>query len=292
MAKSVRCEVTPLTERLIRPLGDPVVYCAGPMRHIDKFNFPAFDEARDYVNSLEKYHVISPADVDREEKLELDDVNDVPEAVFETCMRRDLEIVANAHAIFLLKGWEKSRGANNELFVANACGVEVWLAEYDGLGNLVGHTVANAPVVPPLIGGDMSVQVVTSPGTMTGEVRVTDPNTGGAKGQKPAQLGAIDPIALLALARVGGMGAEKYDRFNYLNGYKWSLSFDAALRHIMLMAAGEDFDEESGLPHATHAAWNLLTLTSFLLRKVGTDDRPPVADLNMVHALVQGMPLA
>lgn len=149
---TMECIVTPITKRLVRPHQDPIVYVAGPMRGIDDFNFPAFDEARDYVVGLEKFNCISPADVDREEQLDLPDVHDVPENVFQLCMRRDLEIVANAHAIFLLKGWEKSTGANNELFVANVCGVEVWVAQYDGRGRLEGHVVAEEPVIPPLVG--------------------------------------------------------------------------------------------------------------------------------------------
>jgi hypothetical protein len=149
---TMECIVTPITKRLVRPHQDPIVYVAGPMRGIDDFNFPAFDEARDYVVGLEKFNCISPADVDREEQLDLPDVHDVPENVFQLCMRRDLEIVANAHAIFLLKGWENSTGANNELFVANVCGVEVWIAQYDGRGRLVDHVVAEEPVVPPKVG--------------------------------------------------------------------------------------------------------------------------------------------
>ncbi len=149
---TMECIVTPITKRLVRPHQAPIVYCAGPMRGIDDFNFPAFDEARDYIVGLEMFNCISPADVDREEQLDLPDVHDVPENVFQLCMRRDLEIVANAHAIFLLKGWENSTGANNELFVANACGVEVWLAEYDGRGRLAGHYVPEIKVIPPLVG--------------------------------------------------------------------------------------------------------------------------------------------
>ena len=150
---TMECIVTPITKRLVRPDQDPIVYVAGPMRGIPEFNFPAFDQARDYVVGLDKYQVISPADVDREEKLELPDVNDVPANIFELCMRRDLEIVANAHAILLLKGWEASKGANNELFVANACGVEVWLANYDDSGDVIDHSVSYETVVPPLIYG-------------------------------------------------------------------------------------------------------------------------------------------
>ena len=55
-----------------------------------------------------------------------------------------------------------------------------------------------------------------------GEVRYTDPETGGQKGQKPAELGALPPEALLHLAEVAGYGTRKYDRYNYLKGYRWS----------------------------------------------------------------------
>jgi len=105
------------------------------------------------------------------------------------------------------------------------------------------------------------------------ETRITDPNTGAQKGSKLPQLGAIDPLALLELAKIGGFGAEKYERFNYLKGFRYSLAFDAMMRHALLFWSGEDIDEESGLSHAAHAAWQALCLVSFSLRGLGTDDR-------------------
>lgn len=108
------------------------------------------------------------------------------------------------------------------------------------------------------------------------EKRLTDAKTGGQKGAKLTQLGSLDPVALIEVARVAGMGAEKYSPFNYLRGYDWSLSFNAMMRHALLFWSGEDMDTESGRPHAAHVAWHALALTSFMLRGVGTDDRPPV----------------
>lgn len=107
------------------------------------------------------------------------------------------------------------------------------------------------------------------------EVRVTDATTGGQKGSKLTQLGALDPVALIEVAKVAGMGAAKYAPFNYLKGYSWALSFNALQRHAMMFWAGEDIDEESGLPHMAHAAWHALALISFFDRDLGTDDRPP-----------------
>lgn len=105
------------------------------------------------------------------------------------------------------------------------------------------------------------------------EVIVTDPKTGGKKGSKLPQLGAIEPLAIMEVAKVAGFGAGKYDRYNYLKGYKWSLSYDALHRHLALFWSGQDKDDESGLYHLAHAAWHCLALLSFTLFSLGTDDR-------------------
>lgn len=97
--------------------------------------------------------------------------------------------------------------------------------------------------------------------------------TGGEKEQKPETLGAIDPTSLRALGRVAWMGQHKYSRFNYLKGYKYSWSIDAAYRHFLAFQQGEDRDPESGEYHVVHAAWHMLALTSFMERGLGTDDR-------------------
>lgn len=107
------------------------------------------------------------------------------------------------------------------------------------------------------------------------EVRVTS-ESGGQKGQKQARLGGADPLAMMELARVYGYGEGKYDRFNYLKGYPYSLSIDALYRHFLAFQSGEDRDPESGLLHTAHVAWHALALTAYLLRgdHPEFDDRP------------------
>lgn len=109
--------------------------------------------------------------------------------------------------------------------------------------------------------------------SMSYEERVTDPNTGGMKGTKLAQLGAVDPAALMEVGKVAGYGSRKYERLNFLKGYAWSLSYDALQRHLHAFWDGEDNDPESGLAHLAHAAWHCLCLLAFSRRKLGTDDR-------------------
>jgi hypothetical protein len=108
--------------------------------------------------------------------------------------------------------------------------------------------------------------------SLTEETRTTSA-TGGQKGKKDEELGAVDPTALRILARVAAFGGKKYERSNYLKGYDWSLSFDALQRHALAFWEGEDLDPESGLPHTAHISWHALALTSFLTRGIGTDDR-------------------
>lgn len=108
------------------------------------------------------------------------------------------------------------------------------------------------------------------------EVRVVDPKTGGEKGQKDCQMGALDPASLTEIGKVAGFGAIKYARYNFAKGYRWSLSYDALQRHLMAFWGGENLDPESGLPHLAHAAWHCLTLLTFSLRGKGTDDRFPI----------------
>lgn len=104
------------------------------------------------------------------------------------------------------------------------------------------------------------------------EQRITS-NTGGQKGSKVAEIGAVDPLALIELAEVAGIGARKYSAYNFARGYDYSLSYNALQRHAMLWWAGESDDEESGRSHMAHVAWHALCLLTFSLRGVGVDDR-------------------
>jgi Domain of unknown function (DUF5664) len=108
---------------------------------------------------------------------------------------------------------------------------------------------------------------------VTAEVRITDPTTGGQKGQKIERFDLIPFEFLIALATVYGLGAQKYDPDNWRKGYSWRLSLGAMMRHIALWVIGQSYDTETKQHHLAHAAWHCATLFVFETQKLGTDDR-------------------
>lgn len=108
------------------------VYIAGPMRGYPKFNFPAFDAARDAIKAL-GMAVVSPADLDRAAGFDSEnqsDVHAVDGGVLRACIMRDIDVIVNqATAIVLLGGWRKSKGVAVEVALAEFLGIPVY--DYD-----------------------------------------------------------------------------------------------------------------------------------------------------------------
>lgn len=113
---------------------------------------------------------------------------------------------------------------------------------------------------------------------MTDEIRVTDPKTGGQKGQKLQRFSLIPREFLWALAEHYGIGAHKYADRNWERGYAWSLTQDACERHYSAWLLGERADPETGTHHLICAIWHLVALYIFDVRKVGTDDVTRLTD--------------
>lgn len=258
-------------------------YVAGPMTGIPAFNFPAFFAAEDELKNR-GFDVINPARKDGFDPTGMTGKEDLSTVGFDLrqVLAWDLEQVAKVDLVVVLPNYEVSRGARAEVATADALGVpvitldRVLAADYITLrGETFGpFELTCVEVRQP--GKDVRKRVQPVGYHATGqeaETRVTDPVTGGEKGSKLAQLGSLDPQALYTLSEVSGMGASKYSAFNFLQGYAWSLSFNALQRHLLKFWAGDELDAESGLPHLGHAAWHCLALLSFYQRQLGTDDR-------------------
>jgi hypothetical protein len=86
----------------------------------------------------------------------------------------------------------------------------------------------------------------------------------------------VAPWALNEIARVYTYGTIKYDDDNWWKGLRWKKDvFGCILRHIWAWFRGEINDDESGLHHLAHAAWNCMALIEYERNGIGIDDRVP-----------------
>jgi hypothetical protein len=235
-----------------------IVYLAGPMRGIKDFNFPAFHVAATFLRS-KGFEVLSPAENDERTygadyfKSPTGDEKDTPLFNLRTALLEDTQlIIESADAVAVLPGWERSSGALTEVSLARALRLPVFSAT----------TLDDIIAMPD------------SSGQITDEVRITDPDTGGQKGQKIERFDLIPVEPLEELARVYGKGAQKYADDNWRKGYSWKLSFGAMMRHAWLFWRGEFIDKDTGCHHLACVAWHCFTLMWFEKHRPEKDDRP------------------
>jgi hypothetical protein len=75
--------------------------------------------------------------------------------------------------------------------------------------------------------------------------------------------------ALAEVSRVGTFGAQKYTENGWVDVPNGEARYaDAQMRHWLKSQAGEDIDQETGLLHASHEAWNALAKLDLVLRRM------------------------
>lgn len=100
-------------------------------------------------------------------------------------------------------------------------------------------------------------------------------NTGGTKYDEGKLEWDMIPFDILeGLVKIYMMGRDKYTKNNWKKGIATTRLFNAAMRHMIASFNGEDLDPESGLPHNTHAIWNLIAMEWMRKNKPEMDDRP------------------
>lgn len=87
----------------------PIVYISGPMTGYPEKNYPAFFAAEEELVAL-GYGVLNPAKHPEQE-------------TWADFMRLDLQDVLRCTHVAMLPGWENSRGAKLEVYVAEQLGV-------------------------------------------------------------------------------------------------------------------------------------------------------------------------
>ncbi len=272
------------------------LYLGGPMTGKPQFNFPAFDRAAERLRE-HGYGIVSPAELDDPETRDaaLASADGAPGTgshsgqTWADFLARDVKLIADkVDGIVLLDGWEKSKGARLECFVARLDNKPIYLYRPDAPGlkiELDSDALAEAftanGVVPEALFDPMEEDDYgDEQGLSTGEVRKVDPKTGGEKGQKIRRYDLIPAFSQDQDALVYGAGAKKYADDNWRLGYSWRLSLGALRRHLARWQSGEKYDAEltelAGEP-VTHLAcvrWHAATLQEFEEYDLGTDDIP------------------
>lgn len=120
------------------------IYLAGPMRGIKDFNFPEFMRNAELLRSA-GHSVFNPAERDLsvhgaaslktatgDETEVAKNLNMDPKAFARDCFLADTEYICkHADAIYLMPGWETSKGAIAEKALGEALGLEIWYLHND-----------------------------------------------------------------------------------------------------------------------------------------------------------------
>lgn len=91
------------------------IYIAGPMTGLPEFNYPAFNAAAQVLRAA-GIPVANPAD----------HIEPCPEPAWNDWMREALHALAGCRAVLLLPGWQDSRGARIERWLAADLGMPVY----------------------------------------------------------------------------------------------------------------------------------------------------------------------
>lgn len=86
---------------------------------------------------------------------------------------------------------------------------------------------------------------------------------------------AYGSASAASAARVFAFGAEKYAAWNWAKGMPWSVPLACIKRHLLAAGRREEADEESRLPHVSHALCNVVMLQHYVVHYREGDDRPP-----------------
>jgi hypothetical protein len=87
-------------------------------------------------------------------------------------------------------------------------------------------------------------------------------------GKPDASLLLMFGRALTAVAQVGTFGAEKYTRGGWTGVPDGINRYTAALLRHLMKEDREPIDSDSGLLHASHAAWNALARLEMILKDI------------------------
>lgn len=103
----------------------PTIYVAGPMRGHSDYNYPSFDRQARMLH-MQGWDVINPAELDRTASIDAREVDYNSEFLRDALKRDMVAICEKCTAIYMMSGWEKSQGAQAELRLSKALGLDIY----------------------------------------------------------------------------------------------------------------------------------------------------------------------
>jgi hypothetical protein len=102
------------------------LYISGPMTGIKDHNFPAFNCLAAKLRA-HGYEVVNPTELDNADTTKS----------WGDYMKRDIPLIVECDGVVLLDGWEESRGAKIEVFLAISLKMKIYKTGKDQFGTLV-----------------------------------------------------------------------------------------------------------------------------------------------------------
>jgi len=216
------------------------IYISGKMRNVPLYNFPAFDAAAEAIRR-DGNKAINPADLDREMGFHPEELPDdwdwssfPPGTDVSEFVDRDLDALATCDAIYMLPGWEQSKGATAEHAVAQWRGLTIFYPEIKD---------------------------------KAAERKALLPSDSQRRKDIPLYSGLFMyfPRACAEVARLSKAANEKH---NPGESMRWSREkssdhHDCAARHLMEAGVLDD----DGFLHEAHLAWRSLAILELSLEK-------------------------
>ena len=109
------------------------IYIAGPMRGYEDYNYPAFDDRASMLEGA-GWDIVNPAALDRQQGKPMSnpmafspDTNYEDHEFMRMALKRDMVAICDeCTAIYMMRDWENSKGANAEWHLAKAMGLDIF----------------------------------------------------------------------------------------------------------------------------------------------------------------------
>jgi hypothetical protein len=102
------------------------VYISGPIKDKEDLNRFNFSQAEDFIRRINGFNPINPHILGKE----LDGIHfDTPDELYSAYMKIDIRVLLDCDMIYMLHGWEESKGAKLEYHIAKMIGL---IIKYEG----------------------------------------------------------------------------------------------------------------------------------------------------------------